>query len=287
MRPSHGKKELAQDPDTGYVWHREFAEVLPHEGKPLDDASFGYSITPGGKFPRGMTRDEIAANWQEVNKGQIKEINGLYDLWRFQRYPRPKSHNIIDARRVITWKVIEGNVGAKCRLIVRGFKDQPQDLDTYVGTISRSGQRIVNAVAAENEHFILSSFDVNQASVKWLRFEDLSKLTGTECRAVQFDVPMADLDCLKQIRGFENFNPAIEILTMLKPIYGLNGAPRAWRKKLHQVLEGWLQCRQLYAEPELYCVHKCQQGRSNDILGRAQAHNLEQQEAEDSIRKFD
>ena len=42
---------------------------------------------------------------------------------------------------------------------------------------------------------------------------------------------------------------------MIKPIYGLKDAPRAWRKKLHQVLIGQLSCRQLYAEPELYCAH--------------------------------
>ena len=65
---------------------------------------------------------------------------------------------------------------------------------------------------------------------------------------------------------------------MLKPIYGLNDAPRAWRKKLHQVLESWQQCQQLYAEPELYCVHKSRSQRSHDPIGRAQAHNFEQQE---------
>ena len=40
-----------------------------------------------------------------------------------KRYPRAKAHNIIDARWVITWKRIEGNVGVKCRLAVRGVKD--------------------------------------------------------------------------------------------------------------------------------------------------------------------
>ena len=91
-------------------------------------------------------------------------------------------------------------------------------------------------------------------------------------------MPKADVDCLKQIRGFENVNPATEFLTMLNPIYGLKDAPRAWRKKLHQVLVGWLQCQQLYAEAELFCAHKGQQVTEKDIVGRAQAHNLEQQE---------
>ena len=122
------------------------------------------------------------------------------------------------------------------------------------------------------------SFDVSQAFAKGLAFEELSNLTGAECRAMQFDVPKQDLGCLKQIKGFETFNLATEILKVLKVIYGLKDAPRAWRKKLHQVLEGWQQCQQLCAEQELYCVHKCHQGKVGDVVGRAQTHNLEQQE---------
>ena len=88
-----------------------------------------------------------------------------------------------------------------------GFKDKFQDLDTYAGTTSRSGQRIANAVAAGNKDFILFSFDVSQAFAKGLTFEEFNRLTGTECRAVQFDVPKVVLDCLKQIMGVEHFNP--------------------------------------------------------------------------------
>ena len=118
-------------------------------------------------------------------------------------------------------------LGVKCRLIVPGLKDKFQDLDTYAGTTSSSCQRLVNAVAAENADFILFSFDVSQAFAKGLTFEELSKLTGIECRAVQFDVPRADLRCLKQLRGLEGFDPAKDTLTMLKPIYGLKDAPLA------------------------------------------------------------
>ena len=49
--------------------------------------------------------------------------------------------------------------------------------------------------------------------------------------------------------------PAIDVLKMIKPIYGLKNAPRAWRKKLHQVLIDWNKSRQLYAEPESHCCH--------------------------------
>lgn len=103
---------------------------------------------------------------------------------------------IIDARWAITWKMVEGNVGVKCRLIVIGFNDTFKDLDTYAGTTSRSGQRLVNAAAAENPEFILSSFDVSQAFAKGVAFRRLSALTGTEVRKIEFDVPRAGLECL-------------------------------------------------------------------------------------------
>ena len=77
-----------------------------------------------------MTREGFVANWQDANQARVKEIKGPYDLGCFQRYPRTKSHNIIDARWVLFRKMVEGNVGAKCRLIVRGFEDKLQDLDT-------------------------------------------------------------------------------------------------------------------------------------------------------------
>ena len=43
---------------------------------------------------------------------------------------------------------------------------------------------------------------------------------------MRFDVPKQDLDCFKQIKGFEYVNPLIEIWTMLKSIYDFKDAPR-------------------------------------------------------------
>ena len=62
--------------------------------------------------------------------------------------------------------MIGGNVGFKCRLVVRCFKDTFQDLDAYVGTSSRPGQMLVNAIAADKQDTILVCFDVSQAFAK-------------------------------------------------------------------------------------------------------------------------
>ena len=70
--------------------------------------------------------------------------------------------------------MVEGNVGVKCRLAVRGFRGTFQDLDTYVTTICRFGKRLANAFAAENQWFTLFSLDVRQAFAKGMTFEEFS-----------------------------------------------------------------------------------------------------------------
>ena len=139
-----------------------------------------------------MIKQQVADNLKEASAATVKEISGLYDLGCFRRWPRFKSKNIINARWVTIWKMIEGTVGVKCRLAVRGFNDTFHDLDIYVGTTSRIGQRFANAIAAENLEFTLFSFDVSQAFAKGMTFEELSALSGQYIRKVEFDVPKAD-----------------------------------------------------------------------------------------------
>ena len=50
------------------------------------------------------------------------------------------------------------------------------------------------------------------------------------------------------------------------------------RKQLHRVLTQWMSCRQLYAEPEFYCVHKDDARCLENTIERAVEHNEEQQE---------
>ena len=66
---------------------------------------------------------------------------------------------------------------------------------------------------------------------------------------------------------------------MLEPIYGLKDAPRAWRKKLHQVLE------HLQSMPTIVRgigiilrTHTGQPTRVRDPIGRVQVHSFEHQE---------
>ena len=97
----------------------------------------------------------------------------------------------------------------------------------------------------------LFSFDVSQAFAKGLTFEEYARLTGNQLREVEFEVSAGDVKLVRLLPGFSDFDPATEVLRMLKSIYGLKDAPRAWRKRLDQVLQEW-GLRQLVAEAELY-----------------------------------
>ena len=76
---------------------------------------------------------------------------------------------------------------------MRGFKDRQDQLETFAGTASRSGQRVVNAITAQNPDFVLFSFDVSQAFAKGLTFEEYARATGTQLRAVEFELAPSDI----------------------------------------------------------------------------------------------
>ena len=108
--------------------------------------------------------------------------------------------------------------------------------ETYAGTASSAGQRAVNSVAAHHDDWVMFSYDVFKRFAKGMTFKDIAELTGAPLRAVEFDLAPEDVALLRLTPGFEDFDPKRETISMVKPIYGVNDAPRAWRKRLHQVL---------------------------------------------------
>jgi hypothetical protein len=167
---------------------------------------------------------------------------------------RRNAKNIVDTRWVIKWKLVDGNKIIKVRITMRGFKDTCMNLETFAGTATRWSQRIVNSAAATEEDFELFSFDVSKAFAKGMTFEELARLSGEPLRHVQFELAPEDVLLLKKLPGFENFDPATEVLDMVKPIYGLKDAPRAWRKKLHEVLTKF-GMRPSKSDPQVYMSH--------------------------------
>ena len=219
----------------------------------LEDGSISEPVIK--KETGNLTPQEIQSNQGKVDAGKFKELVGLFDLGCFGRMRKSEAHNIVDTRWVITWKWIDGVLSIKCRITMRGFKDRDQSYETFAGTASRAGQRIVNTMVAQDDDMELFSFDVSQAFAKGLTFEEYARLTGQQLRAVQFRVAPSDVPLVRRIKGYEDFDPDKEVLTMLKAIYGLKDAPRAWRKRLHLALVKF-GMRSLLAEPEIYVLHE-------------------------------
>jgi hypothetical protein len=148
--------------------------------------------------------------------------------------------------------MIDGVRAIKGRWTLRGFKDRQQEYETFAGTASRWAQRLVASVTARaGTKYRQWSFDISQAFAKGMTFEELSKYTGEPLRHIQLQLSASDVEFVRKQKGFEDFDPARECIDMLKAVYGLKDAPRAWRKKLHEVLLEY-GLTPLIADEELY-----------------------------------
>ena len=198
-----------------------------------------------------LTAEEARQHEAECKKAMIDELRRWQSLGAFERCPRSQADNLIDARWVLKWKVVAGKRLIKARLTVRGFKDmQAQQLETFSGTTSRWGQRLVVAIAAQRR-WSLFSCDVSQAFLRGLRFDDIAKIKGEVRRSVQFSVPSGSVPLLRALDGYSDFDESTEVLRMLRAGFGLKDAPRAWAMVLKSVLEefGLVACQ---SDPQLY-----------------------------------
>ena len=187
--------------------------------------------------------DELSPQEMKVHHDLVKfaaeaEIQSFVDLNAFIRVPRAQQDNILSSRWLFKWKRIsDSERKVKGRLCVRGFEDRDaQTLATWANTATRWGQRVVVVSLAAQNQWILLSADVGTAFLRGLSFTELAALTGEEERHVCFDPPALFRDTFPMLAGYKNFSWETETLKMVKAIYGLKDAPRAWRKKLHESL---------------------------------------------------
>ena len=123
----------------------------------------------------------------------------------------------------------------RARLTVRGFKDcERGDIDRYAGTSSRCSQKALVSEAVLRGWDLITT-DISKAFLQGVTYDELAKLTGERPREVNFYLPASNIPVLRKIKGFENFNPATEVLHCDKPGTGLVDAPRAFSIKLSSV----------------------------------------------------
>ncbi|CAK0808244.1 unnamed protein product, partial [Prorocentrum cordatum] len=250
------------------TWLLEINEADSDEGDLLPDVpceedsgtggdSFLAADEPFSTISKALTDlsvQDMAKHAIDIIKAKRQELTSLHDLGCFRRFRRNLANNIVDTRWVLKWKYKENKHFIKARLTMRGFKDHDENLAIFAGTATRWGQRVVNAITAQQDDWALFSFDVSAAFAKGLTFQELSELTGEPLRVVQFELHPDDIKLLRETPGYEDFNPSTEVIQMVKAVYGLKDAPRAWRKKLHLILESF-GLEALYADPQLYVLH--------------------------------
>lgn len=91
--------------------------------------------------------------------------------------------------------------------------------------------------------------DISTAFLQGVSFEELSEITGEPLREVCFTPPPGSEKYFEAI--CPEYTPSLHVLRMLKAVYGLKDAPRAWRIRLHRALVA-LGGRQLVSDPAIY-----------------------------------
>ena len=84
-------------------------------------------------------------------------------------------------------------------------------LDNYVGASQRYSQRILVSVAAHTQIGICTT-DKIKACVLGVTYKELAEATGEPLREVNFVLPAYCVAVLRTIPGYEDFNPASEVI---------------------------------------------------------------------------
>ena len=198
-----------------------------------------------------LTAAECKANPKLIEEAIIKELGSFVTHKCFEPVTKGKLKNVLTSRWLFKWKMVDDTRIVKARLVVHGFKDHAApSLITFANTTTRWGQRIINSVAAQMEWELISA-DVGTAFLQGLSFAQLAELTGEPLREVGFVPPRGYEHYFQALPGMSGFSVALQDLWMTKPIYGLCDAPRAWRKRLDQILVS-LGARPLRSDSAIY-----------------------------------
>lgn len=184
-----------------------------------------------------LTAAEVKQNRALVEEAIRKELSSFSEHKCFKPVPKGSIPNVLTNRWLFRWKVIDGKKSVKARLVVHGFKDTAAaSLSTFANTTSRWGQRLINSVATQRK-WRLRSADIGTAFLQGLTFKQLAELTGEPLRVVGFQCPKGTEPYMKELAEFKHLNFDLWDLQMIKAIYGLKDAPRAWRKRLDQIFK--------------------------------------------------
>ena len=227
-------------------------------GNDAEEACIAFLAAQGdeseSEYEKGeLTAQQVKAMWPAVCVAVRKELLSFSENKAFKVVPAGTTRNCMSSRWVLTWKwdpVNKVNM-IKARLTVRGFLDRDSPtLETFAGTASRWSQRLVVAISVQNGWKLLTA-DVGTAFLRGLTFQELSELTGEKLRRAAFTPPSGYSSFIRELPDCAHYSESAHELEMLKAVYGLKDAPRAWRKRLHIALTE-LHAEQLRTDANIY-----------------------------------
>ena len=164
--------EEPADDDTFFVdFYCDFGEG----GIPYHIYTSGTGEVTVEKVVGELTPKEVDDHWKEVEVAIRKELKSFVDLDVFRVAPKGTTGNCMSSRWVLRWKIDSStNIRTlKARLTIRGFLDKQQyGLETFAGTASRWGQRLVVAISVQ-QGWPLVTADVGAAFLRGLTFAEL------------------------------------------------------------------------------------------------------------------
>ena len=199
-----------------------------------------------------LTPQDIKENAAMVREACLAEVRAFQDNKTYEVADKSSCSNVCTSRWVLRWKLVDGKRIVKARLTIRGFQDMQDNMSTYASTASRWTQRLVLSVAVQRLWRLFVA-DISTAFLQGMSFTELAKLEGSAERDVAFTPPKGSEDLFVEVEK-GRYNPWKHALRMLKAVYGLRDAPKAWRTRLCQVLaeSGGRPC---FSDPSLWVWH--------------------------------
>ena len=97
--------------------------------------------------------------------------------------------------------------------------------------------------------------DVEKAFLQGQSYAQLAEETGEDLRHVNFRLPIRCIASLRQLQGYDDFNPVMEVLHLIKPGTGLRDAPRAFSRKLKKCTAAF-GCTPLRVDDQVECHYR-------------------------------
>jgi hypothetical protein len=209
-----------------------------------------------------LTPEEYQTNHKLVVSAVHEELVTWIEHKCFTRKLRKHAWNVLDVKWVGKWKWVKPKPPAtekvriiRMRMTLRGFKDQEAEgLITFAGTSTRNSQRLIVSESA-TRGWPVTTLDVKKAFLKGISYDELSRVTGETRREVNFELDAESVAVLKTIPGYEDFNPAIEVLNMTKPGTGCKDAPRCFSMQLTKATDGTFGAKPTTYDPQLIVRH--------------------------------